>query len=293
LSYVFTGSGVASGTFVYDPVPAGALVVFLGLRVFNITPPPLNAGTDRHFARATNVRLAAKTPPVRSSDIARDVIAAAREGNEFWIVGGAVEETNDDVVEALYEDADPREVLETLARRINYVPFCERGTVAFRSQSSIDAHAQKWTVSPRVVSLARGVEDVATRVYATYRAQDGNETLRTATIDAPLVAVGFRRTRVVDARTTSLTTAEAVRNAYALTQRDLSTRIRVRARERDLLCRGTPTAGAIPRAYDSLDIEGAPLPTAARIGSVAKDFLSGELDIELLSPADTLENALQ
>lgn len=285
---IFSGSGVASGTYVAAP-PATSGILYIALRVSNIIPPPLAADTDVHFARATNVRIAAKTPPVRASDIARDVIAAAREGNEDWIVGGAVSDTNDDVTDALYEDADPRAILDDLARRNNYIVYAERGVVTFRP---LPAYPTVWTVEPRSVTLARGIEASATRAYATYQARDG-ETLRTAHAESALAGVGFRRTHVIDARTTSLTTAEALRNAYLLTQHDLSTRILVRARHGDITDGYAPVTGVEIRPYDVLRFAAAPLPTPARVGKVTVELTTMETTIELLSPADTLENALQ
>ncbi len=210
-----TGSG--SGSATYTGSWAGA--VSIGI-VYNVAPPgaALTEDTGTQYLRATNIRLASATPPITLPMILADIIAAVHERNPNTFGDVIIEPglTFPDITDAVYEDANPKDILNDLAAVGSSdgdalrIDVWENGRITIRKART---PRRTWYVDVSALSIRLPLDTVYNRVYARYQDGEGWR-LRTTTAEDAMSVVRhrIRRERMVRAETTSLSEAERQRN---------------------------------------------------------------------------------
>lgn len=163
---------------------------------------------------------------ITADEIVEDIVGQVATLNADQLSSSAALITSPglDLLDEVYEDAAPAEILTRLARLGDTaggrfeVGVWENRALFFRPQQS---GSRAWYVDATDLSIARTQEDIANAVYATYSDANGR-TLRTVDLvsTASVARFGLTRRKPVAANTTNATLAGMVRNTAVLDTRN-------------------------------------------------------------------------
>jgi len=192
-------------------------------RIINVTGLPYNwlGETGAAYARITNLRVLGSTnATIGADDIAREFIAYTNALNPGQLSAdtGQVSAPGVDLRDEVYDDMDMRDILTHLAligdssqQQYEWAVW-ENRQLVFRPRGS---RARTWYVDISEPEIRRTLDALRNSVYAVYQEPRG-DTLRTAAnADAfSQVRYGITRQAALPTTTTSLTQAQAQRDAY-------------------------------------------------------------------------------
>ena len=214
---VVTGNGgTQTGSYTQN---FGTAVTHVVLRLENNTGGDYTADDypGGYYLRLTNIRLKTTTAAsVLASDIATTLGLYVNSINDTQVgnVSMKVEATTTDLLDELYEDIYPAEILDRLALLHDYEWGVYEGRhLHFRPRGSA---GREWYVDvTRIMNLERSLEEVRNSAYATYRDANGAY-VRTAVADDAdsQEQWGVVRRGTVRASTTSATEAGIHRDTY-------------------------------------------------------------------------------
>lgn len=177
------------------------------------------ADTGTYYAKLTNIRIKSNTAATITADlVAADLVNFLNKINDDQVqaITALIQSPGVDLQDELYEDEWPADILTNLAGRGDSnneqyeVGVWENRTLHFRPRYSA---SRTWLVDALNLTVSRTMETLRNAMYAVYR--DANSRLkRTATAEsAQLSKDAFIRRGFLDVQTTSLTQAEAERDA--------------------------------------------------------------------------------
>ena len=172
--------------------------------------------TGNFYLTLTNVRLTTVSGDVIASDIAAAMVARTNGINSGQLSAATslIEATTDDLLNELYEDEKPSEILDRLAELSGYeVGVWENRLLHFRPKGS---QGRTWFIdATRITDVSKDLGVVYNEVYATYQ-DENRRTLRTAVSQNSLhqETTGIVRQTVLKARTTSQAQAESQRDTH-------------------------------------------------------------------------------
>lgn len=254
-------------------------VTLTSLRINGDNAATITAGT---IARALRAEIAAVNPGQLSSDISQIVDPGL------------------DLTDVAYEDATALDILTALAAKGDGV-----GTIY---DAGVDGDrrlflrprgsgARSWLVTVSALELERARDSVQNRVYARYQ-DASSRTLRTATVTsaASVARYGLTRDGVVNADTTSLAVAQAIRAVAAADRADPQPTAAI-AVERIADPAGGIVTGDVPLPGDTLIIQnlaasqgaGTDRVRAFRLSETRYDAMTGEASYTPEAPLPTLE----
>ena len=296
-SAIITGSGSGSVAQALTGSPVAVSVGWRNNTGGSVTP----AGeTGTFFVRCTNVRVTSQATPILTSNIAADIAAqvAALNSGQLSSSAALIRPTSIDRFEEVYEDADPRTILKTLAlSEGNWDVGVDQDRCLYLRPPG--TFARTWAVERADLRLTRILDDVGNSVYAVYQESDGYQLRTAVSADSGSVArYGVVRRRAIDAsQTTSSTQATAVRDAYLTDNATPPPRAAITIPRGGLATNsGGRAPGYLVRAGDTLRVRQLPPDLAQeldqlstfRVGRRTYDIGSGVTTIEPLNPPDTL-----
>lgn len=294
---IVAGSATGSTTIT---LPAGSVAVelFVFFNAGGSTTPAGESGTN--YVICTNVRVSSQATPILTSNIAADIatITSALNSAQLSSSTARIATTTTDRYEEIYEDADPRAILERLAlAEGNYEVGVDREQRLYLHAPG--TYARTWAVERADLRLTRITDDVANRVYAVYQESDGYP-LRTAAANNTSSQTRYgviRQTAVNASQTTSSTQATAIRDAYLTDNATPPPRAAITIPRGGLATDGGARApGYLIQHGDTLRVRQLPPDLALaldqlstfRVGRRTYDLMTGSTTIEPLNPPDTL-----
>lgn len=295
---VITGSGSGSVT----QTLTGSPVVAVDVRISNFSGSSFTVTkeTDSWYATCTNVRITSQATPILLSNIAADIVSVVSGVNSAQLSSSTarIATTTIDRYEEVYEDADPRAILERLAlAEGNWECGVDREQRLYLHAPG--TFARTWAVERADLRLTRITDDVANRVYAVYQESDGYP-LRTAAANNTSSQTHYgviRQTAVNASQTTSSTQATAIRDAYLTDNATPPPRAAITIPRGGLATdNGGRAPGYLVQHGDTLRIRQLPPDLAIaldqlstfRVGRRTYDLATGVTTIEPLNPPDTL-----
>jgi hypothetical protein len=264
-SVVWSQSGTGSGTF------AGAVTACGGLALrFYRSGADANLASESGtiYVRLTNMRVNGDNAATVTAPSVVSVLATYLNGINPSLVSTATitESPGLDLTDEIYEDADPRDILNALAERGDgagtlYTAGVDvEGHVLFRP---VGRGGRAWSIDVADITVASEREQLANSVYAIYEDAEGR-TLRTAiSVDAASVGrAGYTRRVAVGVNTTSASRAENYRDQTLLDGATAPASGRYTLR-RVLTDRGAIADPADVRPGDTVTIRNLPLAAAS------------------------------
>lgn len=251
----------------------------------------------------TSIRVTTATPPITADLIIDDLIAAISALNPLQLSSSTarVQSPGIDLTDAIYEDANPVDVLNRLADLGDssspprkFVWRIARGNILEFVPDGTDAQA--WYLDDGEVDLERSLDDLRNSVYAVYRDANGRTLRTTTSADTESVTqYSLTRRAHVASQSTSSLQAEVERDAdledgrQPLARAGLrATRIRQangaiapawRVRPGDTVTLAIPTPG-VSTAVDRTRVQ--------RIREVQLDLTTGMTTLVPADPPSTL-----
>lgn len=294
---IVTGSGTGSTTIT---LPANTVAIQIWFYQATGVAVAQVAETGTYYAIMTNVRVTSQATPILLSNIAADMVSAVTALNSTQLSASTarIATTTTDRYEEVYEDADPRAVLERLAlAEGNWECGVDREQRLYLHAPG--TFARTWAVERADLRLTRITDDVANRVYAIYQESDGYP-LRTTAANNTSSQTRYgviRQTAVNASQTTSSTQATAIRDAYLTDNATPPPRAAITIPRGGLATdNGGRAPGYLVQHGDTLRIRQLPPDLAIaldqlstfRVGRRTYDLATGVTTIEPLNPPDTL-----
>jgi hypothetical protein len=257
----------------------GASVVWEGrLEDPSVTSDGVRIGALGYWRGYTDTLYTATHQKITALTIIRALIASVAAQNAFMSAAtAAVEDPGVTLLDEIYEDKRPSEILERLCQlgdnatpsRLWEVGVWDNRDLYFRPRYS---QAREWRVDAREVGIERTLEALCNSTYAVYRGAGGQRLVTTTGSDTYSQArYGLVRQEAISVNTTSVTVATAARDAHLSDGKTPPVRASISIPSVYTSC-GTLYPKYAVRAGDKIVVQNLP-PTSMEIDRISRFYI--------------------